>query len=260
MGRTHPARRKPRSLDELLQAATDAAVVVSGADHSNWTGQLQNTRHVRGLRQAGEAVWEQGLRLDYQYVLAPLRELYAVPGARRDEETLLRYRQALETLFHEHVHLLSAHGTGHTEAEPYMRTAAIQALEEGVTEAYAFTNLDRFIDILGIEDLAPGITEVPVPAELTPEATVLTDLAGRVAADVPGDEVLRRLAVLNPRDKWATLTRFVLDDPSAEASQRVARAMWTTYARATTHPDTAARTLQAGQLELQKQAGRRRRY
>lgn len=251
MAGTHPARRRPGSLDELLQAATGAALKVSGADRSNWTGQLQNTRHVRGLPDAGDAS-RPGLRLDYQYVMAPLRELYAVPGARHEAEDLLRYRRAVETLFHEHVHLLSAHGTDHTGVESYMRPAEVHALEEGVTEAYAFANVDRFIDVLGIEQVAPGITELPMADELTPEATVLTLLAGQVSPQLSGDEVLRRLAVLNPRDKWATLALLISDDSTPETRQRVGRAMWHTYAGATKEPATATRTLQVAHAELRK--------
>ena len=152
-------RRIPRSLEELIEAARDAAVTVSGADHSNWSGQLQNARHIRGMPVAGEATWGHGLRLDYGYVMAPLRQMYANPGVRHDAATLLKYRRAVETLFHEHVHLLSAHGTDHTEAEPYMRQPSVQALEEGVTEAYAFAKLNDFIDELGIEQIAPAIKE-----------------------------------------------------------------------------------------------------
>ena len=202
MARAYPSqpRRIPRSLEELIEAARDVAVTVSGADHSNWSGQLQNARHIRGMHVVGEATWGQGLRLDYAYVMAPLRQMYADPGMQHDQETLLRYRRALETLFHEHVHLLSAHGTNHTEAEPYMRHASVQAFEEGVTEAYAFTKLNDFIDELGVGRVAPGIEDTPIYDALTSGALEVTKLVDRISSDVPGldaAEVLRRLAVLN---------------------------------------------------------------
>jgi hypothetical protein len=271
MARTHPShpRRIPRSLEELIEAARDAAVKVSGADHSNWSGQLQNARHIRGMHIVGEATWAQGLRLDYAYVMAPLRQMYADPGAQHDQETLLRYRRALETLFHEHVHLLSAHGTNHTEAEPYMRHAFVQALEEGVTEAYAFTKLDDFIDELGIERIAPGITgveDVATYEAFTPGALELTKLVDRISSDVPGldgAEVLRRLAVLNPRDKWGQVTRITWDasglkdvvppDQRAEAESRLGRTMWEAYAEQTTRDaprGAAALAFLAGQTEI----------
>jgi hypothetical protein len=235
---SHP-RRIPRGLEELIEAGRDAAVTVSGADHSNWSGQLQNTRHIRGMQSAGETTWGQGLRLDYSYVMAPLRQMYAEP----DAASLPKYRRALETLFHEHVHLLSAHGSDHTEVEPYMRHATVQLLEEGVTEAYAFTKLDDFIDELGIERIAPGIMDTSTDDALTPEALALTDLAGQVTADLPdldGAEVLRRLAVLNPRDKWGQVTRITweasglqdLVPPAqrAKAESRLGWSMWNAYA------------------------------
>jgi hypothetical protein len=280
MARPYPShpRRIPRSLEELIEAARDAAVKVSGADHSNWSGQLQNARHIRGLRVAGEATWGQGLRLDYAYVLAPLREMYADPGLEHDAPTLLKYRLALETLFHEHVHLLSSHGTTHTEAEPYMRQSFVQALEEGVTEAYAFTRLDDFIDELGIEQIAPGIKsadDTPAYDAFTPGARELAGLADRVAKAVPdldGADVLRQLAILNPRDKWGRVTRITwdaagLDDlvpPSqrSEAECRVGRAMWDAYAEQATHGslspsaqqaawrDVATHAFRAGQTEI----------
>ncbi|TDU89104.1 hypothetical protein EV138_2659 [Kribbella voronezhensis] len=263
MARTYPShpRRIPRSLEELIEAARDAAVKVSGADHSNWSGQLQNARHIRGLRVVGEATWGQGLRLDYAYVMAPLRQMYAEPGAQHDAQTLLKYRRALETLFHEHVHLLSSHGTNHTEAEPYMRQPFVQALEEGVTEAYAFTKLDDFIDELGIERIAPGIKGVedtPTYDAFTPGAMELTKLADRVSEAVPGvdgAEVLRQLAILNPRDKWGHVTRITWDasgltdlvppDQRSEAERRVGRAMWNAYAEQTTHDSLSPSTQRA---------------
>jgi hypothetical protein len=252
-------RRIPRSLEELIEAARDAAVTVSGADRSNWSGQLQNARHIRGMPVASEATWGQGLRLDYGYVMAPLRQMYANPGARHDAATLLTYRRAVETLFHEHVHLLTAHGTDHTEAEPYMRHASVQALEEGVTEAYAFAKLDDFVDEVGIEQIAPAIKEVDDPPTFTPEALKLTRLADQVCTKVPGldsAEVLRRLAVVNPRDKWSQVTRITWNASGlqtvvppaqhAEAETRLGRKMWDAYAG-----QTADVVFQAGQSEIQ---------
>jgi hypothetical protein len=251
-------RRIPRSLEELIEAARDAAVTVSGADRSNWSGQLQNARHIRGMPVAGEATWGHGLRLDYGYVMAPLRQMYANPGVRHDAATLLKYRRAVETLFHEHVHLLTAHGTNHTEAEPYMRHASVQALEEGVTEAYAFAKLDDFVDELGIEQIAPAIKEVEDPPTFTPEALELTRLADRVCTEVPeldGGEVLRRLAVVNPRDKWGQVTRITWDASGlqavvpaaqhADAESRLGRTMWDAYT-----DQTADVAFQAGQSEI----------
>jgi len=164
----------------------------------------------------------------------------------------------VETLFHEHVHLLSAHGTDHTEVEPYMRHTSVQALEEGVTEAYAFAKLDDFVDEVGIEQIAPAIKEVDDPPTLTPEALELTRLADRVCTEVPGldgGEVLRRLAVVNPRDKWGQVTRITWDASGlqavvppaqhAEAEVRLGRRMWDAYAG-----QTAEVVFQAGQSEI----------
>jgi hypothetical protein len=81
--------------------------------------------------------------------------------------------------------------------------------------------------------------------------------AARVSSDVPGldgAEVLRRLVVLNPRDKWSQVTRITWDasglkdivppDQRAEAESRLGRTMWDAYTA------QAARTFQVGQTEI----------
>jgi hypothetical protein len=83
--------------------------------------------------------------------------------------------------------------------------------------------------------------------------------AARVSSEVPGldgAEVLRRLAVLYPRDKWSQVTRITWDasglkdivppDQRAEAESRLGRTMWDAYFSR----GVADHTFQAGQAEI----------
>jgi hypothetical protein len=241
-----PRHAQPKNWDELTARAADAAVRVSKGDHSNYNGQdPKNVRRVQGLKIAGEATWEQGLRLNYGYVEHWLRHMYAHQGQVHDRETRLHIRRALETLFHEHLHLISSAGTNHTQAEGEMKYAEVQALEEGVTEAYAYEHLDDFITDLGIDEVCPGIMDpdvkdTPTYPQFTPAAIEMTRLAG-AATGRGGPEMLRRLAVENPQYKWRVLTGEIVNasklydvlpkEQAGPANLRVAQAMWKDYAK-----------------------------
>ncbi|MEU4193289.1 hypothetical protein AB0E69_15435 [Kribbella sp. NPDC026611] len=125
-----------------------------------------------------------------------------------------------------------------------MAYAEVQALEEGVTEAYAVQHFDEFLERLGIEEICPGITdpELREPStypQFTPGAEEITRLAGE-ASGRGGAEVLRLLAVENPAWKWRVLTAIVVEptglmnelpkEQQGGAQLRVAQAMWKHYA------------------------------
>jgi len=240
-----PRHAQPESWEELTVRAAEAAVRVSRGDHSNYNGQdPKNVRHVHGMKIAGEATWEQGLRLNYGYVEHWLRYMYAHQGQAHDRETRLHIRRALETLFHEHVHLISSAGTNHAQAEGEMKYAEVQALEEGVTEAYAYAQLDEFITDLGIDEVCPGILDPdvkdhPTYPQFTPGALEIARLAGE-ATGRGGPEMLRMLAVENPQYKWRVLTGEIVKasklydvlpkEQYGPANIRVAQAMWKEYA------------------------------
>lgn len=227
----------PRSYDEFIAQQHHAAVEITGAHHSNWNGDLGTTRKVENGIILGTATWEGGVLFDEQYVTQPLQKMYENQGVQQDQETLLAYRNALETVLHENSHMLSAEGTTHAGAMQAFRDPAVRALEEGVTEAWSNDNLNLYIDKLEIEKIAPGISELQgwqTYPQFVPATQALAKGIGEVSG-LDSNEVLRQMNVVNGAEKWPVATKLVTDAAGldkivppaqlAEATQRVEKAM-----------------------------------
>jgi hypothetical protein len=155
-------------------------------------------------------------------------------GETQDDKTLLRYRNALKTVFHENSHLLAGPGTEHRDAMGPIQQPALQALEEGITEAYSFRNLDRYIDELQLDQVAPGIKNVvgrSTHPEVMPAAQALARNLGEVSK-LGTNEVLRRMNVVNAVEKWPVAADIAFEAnnlhevvPSAEVAGAKARIM-----------------------------------
>jgi hypothetical protein len=201
-----------RSYEELVARQAEAALRLSSADHSSWNHRVvPTTDEDKAAGDRGIAGWDGTIRYDEQQVAATLREMFERAGQRHDAKTLLRYREALRIVLHENSHLLAAAGTEHCEARELFRNPTVRALDEGVTESWSFAHLDDYIDELGLEVIAPGIKDVQgrrAYPQFNPAAKTLTDGIGRLA-NLDGDEVLRRLNVVNAADKWAVATELV---------------------------------------------------
>jgi hypothetical protein len=195
-----------QSFDELMDRQADAALALSGADHSSWRrGQLGPTRRVdRGIV-LGTADWDGTLRYHYGEVVKPLQEMFARRGQELDPESLVRYRSALLIVLHENAHMMAPPGrdNGDERDSPLSPDAARKALEEGATEAWAVRNLDRYIDELGLEEVAPGIkgvTEISRYQHYMPAADVLAERIGGGPAG--RDELLRQMNCALSDGKW----------------------------------------------------------
>ncbi|WP_145806837.1 hypothetical protein [Kribbella amoyensis] len=240
--------RPPKTFEELLAVQADAAVALSGADHSCWNGEVGKTRKPADDKVVvlGTATWKHKLRYDDKRVLRALEDMYEHSGVRPSDQKLLWYRNALKSVLHENSHLLARHGTTFRDAREAYRNHAVHALEEGVAEAYSVRHLDDYIDELGLEEVAPGLKDLAGRStypKYAPAALHLADQLG-AATGLDTNEVLRRLTVVNPAEKWPVVADLVLEAnqlhevvPSAElpaAKARIVTAMQSHFAGLTT--------------------------
>ncbi|HEY3003303.1 MAG TPA: hypothetical protein VGJ44_13225 [Kribbellaceae bacterium] len=233
-----------RSYDELVARQAEAAIRISGAHHSSWNHRTVLTTgedKVAGHR--GIAGWEGTIRYDEERVVGQLREMFRNAGRQQDAEALQGYRGALRIMLHENSHLLAAAGTDHQDAHDLFQSPTVRALDEGVTEAWSFAHLDEYVDELGLDQVAPGIKGVATRRaypRFGPAAKSLADGIGEIAR-LDGDEVLRRMNVVNAAGKWTVATDLVYEhsrlpellrgreDEAALAKLHIADAMRTPF-------------------------------
>lgn len=94
---------------------------------------------------------------------------------------------------------------------PLSPDAARKGLEEGATEAWAYRNLDRYIDELGLEDVAPGLKNVTAISRYQhylPAADVLAERIGEQAG-VGRDEILRQMNCGLSDGKWPVVVEHL---------------------------------------------------
>ncbi|MDX6294049.1 MAG: hypothetical protein QOH50_3124 [Kribbellaceae bacterium] len=189
------------NLDHLLANQAAAAVAISGADKSDWNGVA---REISG-GSLGTAWPDGSLDFDKVQVVDPLVELSRNNGRQQDPSKLLRFRNALQTMLHEHSHVLTPADRQFRDSGAAAQDPTKLALEEGVTEAWSATHVNEYIDVLGAEEMAPGIkgvvTREPYP-QYVPAVQALADGIGHDTR-LGGDEVLRRLNTADPETKWA---------------------------------------------------------
>ncbi|GAA1540326.1 hypothetical protein [Kribbella lupini] len=186
-----------------------AAVAVSGAHHSSWNREVRPLAEGSGTVRA-LAKWDGAIEYRDD-VTRTLREMFEKAGRGSAASELEQYRDALGVVLHENVHLLAARGTSHGMGSEAFREGAVSALEEGVTEAYKRIALDVYIDELGLERIAPGLKSVRADRsypQYVPAAEVFAAAVGR-RVDLAGNEVLRRLAVVNCEDKFRVAAELV---------------------------------------------------
>ncbi|MEU4605203.1 hypothetical protein AB0F43_19655 [Kribbella sp. NPDC023972] len=179
----------PTSLEELLAHCAPEAVALSGAAQSAWNGQVVETSgDVLGL-----AHWDGTLYLDGDCILDPLRRMYELAGEEQPIPTLVRYRESLATILHEHAHFLGPADATQEAARGAFIQPGSRQLEEGVAEAWAQDNLNDFLTRLGVDKVAPGIKDVRgggYYAAFVPAVRILT-------ADLENRAGLQRGEVLN---------------------------------------------------------------
>ncbi|WP_433163843.1 hypothetical protein [Kribbella sp. CA-247076] len=166
------------SLEELLARSGPAAVMISGAEQSAWSGEIvEATGESLGL-----AHWDGTLYLG-ERILDPLRQMYARSGERQPTADLVRYRESLATILHEHAHFLGPADADQEAARGAFIQPGGRQLEEGITEAWARDHLNDFLTHLGVDKVAPGIEDVHAdgyyPAFVPAARILTTDLEKR---------------------------------------------------------------------------------
>lgn len=191
----------PKTFEELRARHADIAVELSGAGQTAWNGILIETDG--GV--LGAANWDGSLELDRGAVTGPLRDMYSAPGQQRDDATLTGYRDAFVTLLHEQAHFLGPEGSEREQAMNAFGEPAAQALEEGVTEAWAQDNLNDYLQRTGADQVAPGIenaTSDTAYPEFVPAARELASGIGEQAGMTQG-EVLTELNNQTTEGQWS---------------------------------------------------------
>jgi len=197
------------SLEGLLEQHARAALRISGADQTAWSGQIVEA----GEGILGLAHWDGTLHLDRACILEPLRDLYHRGGEPRTEAELVQYREALVTLLHEQSHFLGPAGASQEAARAAFTLPGSRALEEGVAELWAHDHLNDYIRELGIDKVAPGIDKVrsePSYAAFVPAVRLFTDDLDRQAGLPPG-ETLRLLNRQTAEGQWPQAVALIYD-------------------------------------------------
>ena len=203
-------KRPVRSLAELFERQAEAAVAISGADLSSFTGKTLRVEDAddESLRCAYGLAHPNGDIAYDDRVRRRLEQMFATAEQHHDPETLVRFRNALTVVLHENAHLLARTGTTWRDGNPEYGTPAGRALDEGITEGWSFANLDRYITELGIDEIAPGIHDVvgwrQYP-QYHPAAQKFCEALGEHAG-LDGATVMTMLGNVNPSDKWRVAT------------------------------------------------------
>ncbi|TDD46335.1 hypothetical protein E1263_36790 [Kribbella antibiotica] len=203
---------KATSYQELMAEQARAAVRVSGAHHSSWNGRVGATDPKEKIR--GSVSWDHTINYSDRLVAAPLKDMFE--NARvynQDADTLRSYREAIKTVHHENTHALAAEGTEHADGKAAYQRLPEKALEEGITEVHSYDNLNEYIDELGLEEIAPGIKSAEARGSYdhyTPAARRFTEGISRETG-VETSEVVRRLAVVNPEQKFRAAAEMLYE-------------------------------------------------
>lgn len=197
----------PTSLAGLLEQHAQAALQISGAGQTAWNGEVVEA----GKGILGLAHWDGTLHLDRECVLDPLQEMYERSGEPRSDADLVRCREALVTLLHEQSHFLGPAGATQEAARSAFKLLGSRPLEEGVAEAWAHDHLNDYIRQLGIDKVAPGITEVRSEASyaaFVPAVRLFAaDLDRRTG--LPPGESLNLLSNQTAEGQWDTAVDLI---------------------------------------------------
>jgi hypothetical protein len=199
----------PTSLAGLLEQHARAALQLSQAEQTAWNGKVVEA----GEGILGLAHWDGTLHLDRECILEPLQEMYERSGEPRSDPDLIRCREALVTLLHEQSHFLGPSGATQEAARSAFRLLGSRHLEEGVAEAWAHDHLDDYIRRLGIDKVAPGITEVRSEASypaFVPAVRLFTADLDRQAG-LPAGESLNLLNRQTAEGQWRAAVDLIYD-------------------------------------------------
>jgi hypothetical protein len=210
---TEPARF--RSFEEFRAGQFEIARGISGASRGDWNGEYDYTPFVgRDRRVLGASLSDGTILYDQMYVEDPLRDAFDNTGRTRTIEERQAIRDALKSLFHEDNHLVARDGSRpRREAFQTNRDPGVREIEEGVTEAYSYRRLDRFISATGFDEIVPGIHEVRGQSTYPDVAPAAEELARGIGerTALGTDEVLDRLNRVDHEEKWDVATDLMYE-------------------------------------------------
>jgi hypothetical protein len=210
---TEPARF--RTFEEFRAGQFEIARRISGATRGDWNGQYDYTPYIgRHGRVLGATLSDGTILYDQMYVEDPLRDAFDRAGTVRSPEEREAIRDGLKTLFHEDNHLVARDGSrSRLDAFATNRDPGIREFEEGVTEAYSYARLDRFISETGFDEIVPGIDRVQGRSTYPSVAPAATQVAQGIGerTGLGTDEVLDRLNRVDHEEKWDVATDLMYE-------------------------------------------------
>lgn len=270
---TEPARF--RTFEEFRAGQFEIARRIAGATRGDWNGEYDYTPYVGPQGRALGATLSDGTILyDQMYVEDPLRDAFDKAGTLRSPDARKAIRDGLKTLFHEDNHLVARDGSrSRLDAFATNREPGVREFEEGVTEAYSYARLDRFISETGFDEIVPGIDRVQGRSTYPSVAPAATQVAHGIGerTGLGTDEVLDRLNRVDHEEKWdvatdlmyesSNLPGMVADDRERVAAKaRIREAMRDRFvglrdlranaAEGLTERDVRATSFQAGQAAI----------
>ncbi|MDX2968867.1 hypothetical protein PWY87_13295 [Kribbella solani] len=190
----------------LFERIQQAVLRESGADQSLWNGWIGHTDRP-SLRGGADGVGR--IKFNQDSVVAPLREMFATGGRGATLQDWVQFRNALKTVIHEYAHLTAPKGIKIRDRLKSMQLLEAKAIEEGFTEAWSQSVVDRIARQVLPPELAAGV--IAVKDQRGPHSYPAWEPAARAFADqvgietgIAGDEVLRQVVVQQRDGKsWA---------------------------------------------------------
>jgi len=210
-----PERGRFSSYQDFIDGQFEVARSVVGAERGDWNGKVGATPYLGPDKiPMGASLSDGTMLLNQTHVSYPLQSVFENPGIERSEDERVRIRNALKTVFHEDNHLMARAGSrSRKEATSTLGNPGVRELEEGVTEAYAYSNLDRFIGAAGLDEVVPGIDEVEADgsySNLAPAANALAQGIG-TRTGLGTNKVLEQMTRVHHEEKWDVATDLMYD-------------------------------------------------
>jgi hypothetical protein len=203
------------SFEEFRAGQFEIARRISAAGRGDWNGEYDYTPYVGpGGRVLGATLSDGTILYDQMYVEYPLQDAFDKAGTTRTPEEREAIRDGLKTLFHEDNHLLAREGS-RSRADAYgtNRDPGVREFEEGVTEAYSYARLDRFISETGFDEIVPGIHDVRGRSTYPNVAPAALEVAEGIGdrTGLGAEEVLDRLNRVDHEEKWDVATDLMYE-------------------------------------------------
>jgi hypothetical protein len=215
-GLVHP--RAAEFFQDLMNRQAEAAMAVTGAPATTWTGRyssrVQQVKLDLGTRIA-MVTWDGDIEYDAKVVIQPIWRMCRWAGRKIENYHLSLIRNAFRYVFHENLHTVNQQGRTHGDQMEAFQDPENRALEEGLTELCARRFLNDYLRELGVVDLAPGILTANAYVEGTyphfvPAVEVLVERLGE-RTGLGEEEILQRLITIDCESQWQVIGDLLFD-------------------------------------------------